>query len=416
MGYRVVATAVVAALASVGAVALGAPFGAGAGARLELPSRAAADAPRPSPPRLTPDAFDRARVVEGRLVAPLAGGGRAVLTLDPELQAHLEEELARYEVPFGAVVAIEPDTGRVLAHASHSTANPAAGDLALDATPPAASVFKIVTAAALVDAGVQPDVRVCWGGGVSRLVAADLRDDPARDRRCDTLSDAMGGSINTIFAKLAARNLDAGTLRRYASAFGFGHALPYDLPVAASGVGIPDDGADRLEFARTAAGFWHTHLSPVHGALLAATIANDGHMPRASLVDRVLGPRGDVRHRHEPSVFRPVVPRRTARTVARMMERTCARGGTAWRDFHDLEGRAFLPDVRVAGKTGSLTTERPYRAYSWWVGFAPAEAPRVAVAALVVNRPRWRIKAGYLAREALRVALRDPDPASEASR
>jgi beta-lactamase class D len=64
-----------------------------------------------------------------------------------------------------------------------------------------------------------------------------------------------------------------------------------------------------------------------------------------------------------------------------------------------------LPGIAVAGKTGSLSSERPFRHYTWWVGHAPADAPKIAVAALVVNTPEWRIKASYLAREALKQFL-----------
>jgi cell division protein FtsI/penicillin-binding protein 2 len=87
-----------------------------------------------------------------------------------------------------------------------------------------------------------------------------------------------------------------------------------------------------------------------------------------------------------------------------MMELTVSRG-TAHGAFFDQAGNAFLPGIAVAGKTGTLTAESPYRGYTWWVGFAPAERPTIAVAALVVNSPRWRIKASYVAREALRYYL-----------
>ncbi|MFW6051481.1 MAG: penicillin-binding transpeptidase domain-containing protein, partial [Myxococcota bacterium] len=352
-------------------------------------------------PRSAPlDGFDplEHRLVDGKLVSDLPGDRRAELSLDPGLQAHLEARFERYEVPYGAVVAIEPDTGRIRAYVSHSSADPGAGDLCRDATPPAASVFKVVTASALVDRGVSPETRVCYGGGASRLVEADLRDDPARDERCATLATAMGFSINAIFAKLATRHLDRATLRRYASAFGFGHVLPFDAPAQASAMDVP---GERLELARTAAGFWHMHMSPLHGALLAATIANDGRMPRASMVERVVDGEGQELHRHEPRVFRNVIPRATARAVGGMMKRTVDRG-TARGWFFDQAGRAFLPGIEVAGKTGTLTGEDPYRAYSWWAGFAPVGAPKLAVAALVVNEPRWRIKGSYMAREALR--------------
>ncbi|MFT5359297.1 MAG: peptidoglycan glycosyltransferase [Polyangiales bacterium] len=348
------------------------------------------------------EGFDPAnRELEGdHFVAGMPGGRRAVLTLDPGLQDHVESLFRRYEVPYGSVVALNPSTGRVLAYVSHSSANPDAGDLALDPTPPTASVFKIVTAAALVDAGVDVDEEVCYRGGGSRLRARHLEDDPGAPN-CATLGEALGGSINAVFARLADRHLSVPLLTRYASAFGFGHRLPFDVTMSPSPAEVP---SDRLERARTAAGFWHMHMSPMHGALIAATIANDGQMPRPALVERVDDVAGEVFYEHEPSIHRAVITRRTARAVGTMMERTVSRG-TGRRSFHDERGNPFLPDIRVAGKTGSLSAERPYRGYTWFVGYAPADNPTIALAALVVNTPRWRIKAAYVAREALRYHL-----------
>lgn len=345
---------------------------------------------------------DDATRVGDRLVADLGQGTRAELTIDPGLQSHLERQLAQYEVPYGAAVAIDPRTGRVLAFASHSSAEPGFEDVARDASPPAASVFKIVTASALLDRGVRPNTRVCYGGGLHGLSLRDLEDDPARDSRCATLSEAMGSSINAVFAKLADRRLDPATLRRYADAFGYGQSLPFDVRTEASAIDVP---TERLEFARTAAGFWHAHLSPLHGALLAATIANDGTMPRASMIERILDADGRVVSSFEARPFRSVIGTETARQVTAMMERTVS-SGTARSAFFDAQGVPFLPGIRVAGKTGTLNRERPeYRGYSWFVGFAPANAPTIAVATLVVNSPRWRIKGSYLGREALRYWL-----------
>jgi membrane peptidoglycan carboxypeptidase len=333
-----------------------------------------------------------------RVLASLEGDRTAVLTLDPGLQAHVERELRAYEVPYAALVALDPRDGRVLAYVSHSSANPDAGDLALDPTPPAASVFKVVTGAALVDAGQGADTRVCYGGGASRLIAADLEDSPGRDRQCATLSDAMGGSINAVFAKLADRHLSPPVLERYAAAFGFGQALPFDVPTRPSPAEVP---TDRLEFARTAAGFWHMHMSPLHGALVAATIAAGGRMPRPRLVAEVLDARGQVLARSRPETFREVIGEGTARAVGRMMQRT-VQDGTASRTFRDPHGVPFIPGVAIAGKTGTLSGSSPYRGYTWWVGYAPADRPTIALAAVVVNTPLWRIKASYVAREALR--------------
>jgi cell division protein FtsI/penicillin-binding protein 2 len=96
-----------------------------------------------------------------------------------------------------------------------------------------------------------------------------------------------------------------------------------------------------------------------------------------------------------------VIERKTAERLSRMMRITVAQG-TAKKFFFDEKGNPFLPGIEVAAKTGTLSKERPYRGYTWWIGFAPANAPKIAIAALLVNSPKWRIKAGYVGREALR--------------
>jgi cell division protein FtsI/penicillin-binding protein 2 len=363
------------------------------------------EAAKKEPPRKTGAAallagFDplKHREQDGRFVADLPSGATADLSLEPGLQRHIEAVFNEYDVPYGAFVALDPKTGRVLAYVSHSSANPEAGDLVRDPTPPAASVFKVVTGAALLDVGVTPAERVCYGGGMSGLSERDLADDKARDRSCASLAEAMGGSINTVFAKLADRKLDGARIARYAQAFGFGHALPFDAPLRSSPYEVPEE---RLERARTAAGFWHMHMSPLHGALIAATVANGGAMPRASMIDRVRDAQGKPLHTHTPATFRSVVGRSTASALASMMALTVSEG-TAHSAFFDPKGRPYLPGISVAGKTGSLSSERPYRHYSWWVGFAPERAPEIALAALVVNTPKWRIKSSFVAREALR--------------
>jgi len=340
----------------------------------------------------------RVRPTSDAWVAPRRDGTKAVLTVDPELQAHIEGLFAKYDVPAGGLVAIEPKTGRVLAYAGYEAGKGRSFSVASDPDPPAASVFKIVTASALLDAGVAPSTSVCYGGGMRGLGPADLVDSPQRDRWCATLADALGYSINAIFAKLADRHLSEARMAQYVSAFGFGQRLPFDLPAPASPADVPDS---RLERARMAAGFWHSQLSPLHGALLAATIANDGQMPYAAIVERIDTSSGTTLYQHAPRTFRQVLPRQTARQAGEMMTRTVTHG-TAKKAFWDPRGRPFLPGVSVAGKTGTLSRSDPYRRYTWWVGYAPVDDPKIAVASLVVNEPKWRIKASYVAREALR--------------
>ena len=363
--------------------------------------RAAAAVAKPLPAIDALAALSHAHQEDERWVATDAFGRRIEFSLAPALQTRVQRILHDYQVPYAALVAIEPASGRVLAYVSHSSANPNADDLARDPTPPAASVFKLITASALIDAGVVPETRMCYGGGSSRLEAIDLQDDRRRDGSCASLAEALGNSINAVFAKLADRHLDATTLRRYATSFGFGQKLPFAVPLPASPAEFP---SERLEFARTAAGFWHVHMSPLHAALIAATFANGGQMPAPTLVDRVVGADGRVSNTARAGAPRSVLAPATAHSVAQMMLRT-VQSGTAHSAFFDERGRPLVPGVAVAGKTGSLNGAEPFRAYSWWVGFAPADKPTIALAALIVNTAQWRIKSSFLAREALHAYL-----------
>jgi peptidoglycan glycosyltransferase len=332
------------------------------------------------------------------LVAPLAHKNQAVLTLSPSLDRFVRELLERYQVPYAGVVAMEPKTGKVLSYVSHSSAEPGRSDHARDASAPAASVFKLITGAALLEHGVAPDTTTCYHGGLSQLTLSEVVDNKKLDTACVSFATALGFSVNAVFGKLALRHLDPETLQRYAGAFGFGESLPFDVETEASAINLPPGD---LEFARTAAGFWHMRMSPLHAAMIASTIANQGKMMRPQIVERVLDEKGKVLLRSEPVMYRSVIERKTADRLSRMMRVTVSQG-TAKKFFFDDKGNPFLPGVEVAAKTGTLSKERPYRGYTWWIGFAPANAPKIAVAALVVNSPKWRIKAGYVGREALR--------------
>ena len=366
---------------------------------------ATAPAPKPAPlPPLTGIELDKLAVHDDGATAPGAMGRVAHLTLDPALQRSALHTLEKFAFPEAAVVVTDTATGRVLVWANHVQKGPHR-DLCAEANAPAASIFKLVTAAALVEnAGLTPEDRQCYSGGESKLTALDLVDDQRRDRWCATLSEAMGRSINAVFARLALRKLNPPDLLAMASAFGFGETVPFDVPVAVSTVKIPED---RLGFARTAAGFWNTTLSPLEAAAMASTVANRGEMLRPYLVESVADASGTIYQATKRQVLRRPVRPETAAAITTMMESTVA-GGTSYKAFHDGEGRPFLPNIVVAGKTGTLTRAETDQFYTWFVGFAPSRAPEVAIAVLVVNTPTWRAKANVVAREVLRAYFASP--------
>jgi cell division protein FtsI/penicillin-binding protein 2 len=331
-------------------------------------------------------------------VAELEGGAHAELTLDPRLQDAAEDVFRAFRIPYAAAVVISIPDGRILALAGQSSVSPELGaaELALHAWAPAASVFKVVSATALVsDGGLNGQSRICYHGGVSSVLPDNLVDIPRIDRSCATLAYGLGKSQNAILAKMATNHLTPEKLDRVARSFGFGQDIPFDLPVEPSHIDVPLD--DKLEFARTAAGFWHSTLSPLHGALLAATIANGGAMPAPRLIERASGSEGQPIE-IPAAAARRVTTAAVAGEVGRMMELT-TRIGTARATFNDRRGRPLLP-VSVAGKTGTLSaeTDKGYLGYSWFVGYAPADHPQIAFAVVLGNHSSWRIKATYVGR------------------
>jgi peptidoglycan glycosyltransferase len=349
---------------------------------------------------------------KGGYTAPLVGGGSARLTLVPDLQAIAEKHLTENEIPYGAVVMISIPDGKILTLAGRSELDSRMGaaDLALKAWAPAASIFKIVTAAALVTAGrIGPDTKACFSGGLHGIGPENLRDNPRLDKQCESLKVAVGRSQNLVLAKLALKHLDGSSLGRIARDFGFGQRIPFVADLEPSAVKVP---SDDLEFARAAAGFYHSSLSPLHGALIAAAVAGGGLMPNPILVLRATDKSGKPRPIPGRGARR-IMEAKTARALGAMMETTVSLG-TARSGFRDRRGRKYLP-FAVAGKTGSLNYRghkgdppmpkaglvANYLQYNWFVGYAPYEKPKVAFATIVANPAKWRIKATYLARRML---------------
>lgn len=337
-------------------------------------------------------------------LAPAFGTRKAELTLNPKYQRAALGFLREGHVPEGAIVMTDIKTGRVLVWASY-VMDGSMHDVASEATAPSASVFKVVTGSALLEAGLPATYKQCYSGGEHNIKASDLVENKKRDKWCATMGQAMGRSINSVFARLASKNLTRDKLLGMANRLGWGQDLPFDVKVAQSSISLPDDD---VGFARTAAGFWNTTLSPFQGANLATTIANGGEMIRLSLVASVKDEAGEIyRGPTARQVVRRALEPAIATQVTSMMEQTVD-NGTSYKSFHDRNGKSYLPDIRIAGKTGTLTkpvADGPF--YTWWVGFAPSNKPEVALSILVANRGKWRVKATNVASDMLRVYFAD---------
>ncbi len=369
-----------------------------------------------APPQMMPPfaGLDLARISLGETEATAALPNKRVahLTIDTRLQRAAIGVMKQHKLPEATIVMMDPDTGAILAYVSR-IGNDHARDLAVEAMAPSASVFKIVTAAALVEKeGATPQTRECFARSAEqRVLAIDLVNDPLRDKWCMTLATAMGKSENAVFARMAHDHLDKASLENAAHALGYGAPIAFDVPVQPSKLEVPDDA---LAFARTAAGFWNTTLSPLHAAEISAIVARDGEAIRPHIVARVTGDTGQVEYEasRDAETHRAISPA-AAEALTTMMEHTVTEG-TSYRAFHDAHRTPFVP-VSVAGKTGTLNGEGEHggepRLYSWFTGFAPSHAKpgerRVAIAVLVVNKPKWKVKANVVAREMLHELFRE---------
>ncbi|HWO22895.1 MAG TPA: penicillin-binding transpeptidase domain-containing protein [Kofleriaceae bacterium] len=335
-------------------------------------------------------------------VATLTDGRRAQLTLDPRLQAAAERLLDDARAPRAAIVVMTPD-GKILALAGRRSAEPKGSRKgtfdwrhATEVWAPGASIFKLVTASALLRAGVDPDGKVCYHGGLRSVLEHNLRDD-RRDFRCDSLSFGVAHSQNAILGKLAFQKLEPPALEAEARQLGWAGELPGDVTGAAGEIELPQ--AHDLQFARAAAGFTGARLSVLGGALLAATFASGGEQPAARIVASIDGAPVAL------AKARRALPAETARAVARMMAGTCDEGSAA-RVFGRRRG------LRVAGKTGTLSTSAPTRIeHSWFVGFAPAEKPELVVSVLIGNSEAWHLRGHEAAKRLIEQALA-PAPAT----
>lgn len=316
-------------------------------------------------------------------------GDLVYFSVNPDLQKYVESVLKGSVASEVAVVAMEPDTGRILAIGGKSrTVN----NLALHAGFPAASLFKLVTSAAALERGVvEPFSQIKFRGGTYTLNQWNYRADSRKDRRVMPLAEALGRSCNPVFARVALQYLNSSTIKRYAQMFGFNSDLQFDMAIENSSAFIP---SDDYELSRTAAGFGEVTVSPVHAAAFMAGIANGGTLPRPSLIDTVVSQEGELRYQARPEGLQRIIRPGTARKLLKMMEFTTT-VGTSRKEFMS-NNKPILP-ISVAAKTGTLRGTAPAGITNWFVAAAPLQKPEIALAVVVVN-PNVSSKASRIGR------------------
>ena len=308
----------------------------------------------------------------------------------------------------GAVVAIEPSTGRVLVMATNPSYNPnlienhfaaatrsrapCRGALLNRATAgkyPPGSTFKIITAAAALDTRrFTPDSQFYDPGYCEeygqRVRNAGNPEAPETFGHVD-FNFAFEHSVNSVFCNVG-KTLGAGTVLKYAERFGFYSLPPLETPEnerVESGLYNrgklfkPKRPQFQVDPGRLAFGQERLEVTPMQMAMVGATVANGGVTMRPHLIEKVVSPGGNTVTHFRPEKLGRPIGARTAGELAHMME-LAVQGGTGT--------AAQIPGVRVAGKTGTAETGRAGVNTTWFVTFAPVEKPQVAIAVVVENQ------------------------------
>lgn len=328
------------------------------------------------------------------------------LTVDSRVQQAAVEALGERA---GAVVALDPKTGAVLAMTSYprfdantlsedwdSLVNNESRPLFNRATQgqyPPGSVFKVVVAsAALQEGAVTADSSfddtgeyVAGGYKVTNFGGETYGE--------HTFGDALTKSINTTFARVGVE-LGADTLARYASAFGMGAEVPWRLGGQTGSFPNPAD-MDTAHVAQVSFGQGEVVVSPLEMALVAAGIANEGTIMKPYLVSEVRDYRQTLVESAQPEVWKQAIAPSTARMLTTLMERVVDEGtGT----------NAAIDGVKVAGKTGTAEVDQG-EPHAWFIAFAPADDPQIAVAVIVEHGGTGGSTAAPIAREVIQAAL-----------
>ncbi len=325
------------------------------------------------------------------------GRAAARYTIDPVHQSRIEKLLQQYRPDYGAFVALDALTGKVLVLVSYNHGKQSNENLALKASFPAASIFKIVTAAAALDQGVlSADTVIPFNGASHTLYRRNVTDQSVgRWTRQITLRDAFARSVNTVFAKIGMFVLEPLQLRDYAERFHFNKDIASDVPIERGQFEL--DAAEPWGIGEVASGFNRvSSMSPLQGALIASAVANDGLMMEPYIVESLLVA-GQPVYQGIPRSASTTMKVETAAELRRLMVETI-RTGTSRQAFRTLLTKPKYKSLEMGGKTGSLKGLSPKGKCDWFVGFVRGADKRIAIAALTVNEDLWRVKASHLAR------------------
>jgi cell division protein FtsI/penicillin-binding protein 2 len=337
---------------------------------------------------------------------PLDAGGTgltAEVPIDTALQQYILNLLRRSLTHQAAVVVLKPKTGQILAMADYKKIPEGESEnLCLKADFPAASLFKIISAAAAIEArGFTPSKTVVFRGMKHTLYNSQLRKKEGRYSRKTSFRKAFAGSINPVFGKIGIYDLGRKYMEEYADRFLFNQEIPFDLPVGVSRILIPED---NFGLAEIASGFnKSTRISPVHASLITAAVANHGTIIEPWLVRRIKDDSGSVLYRARFSRLARPIEERTAKKLKVLMKETVLYG-TCRKAFLPLRRKKRFKDIELGAKTGTINDPNDRYKYDWVTAYAlpKDESQGICVTILAIHGKKLGIRAADLGRYIIR--------------
>ncbi|MGL4209477.1 MAG: penicillin-binding transpeptidase domain-containing protein [Candidatus Adiutrix sp.] len=327
-------------------------------------------------------------------------------TLDPQMQTKAMSWVNNSRAHMAALVVMDPDNGEVLALAGHR-ADGTGGNAALSGDFPAASLFKIVTAAAAVEtAEMSANSMVAYDGGKHTLYRGNVIKELGQGRQAATLKESFAESINTVFGKLGAFTLGPEELSKFAELFGFNTDIDFELPVETSIFSVTDD-FELFGLAELASGFNRsTKVSPLHGAMMAAVVASGGQKVEPTLVKEVFDRNNHIYYQSELMPPDRAISPETADELMTLM-RAAVENGTGRRTFHNAANDPVLSELIIGGKSGTINNEDGLRV-DWFVAWAMPHQlaenhKKIALSAVVVHGGTTNTTSQRLVRDAIKL-------------
>lgn len=327
---------------------------------------------------------------------------RVTYTFNSDLEEFIKKQLALYHPDYTSVVVMDNETGHILAAVDYARQKSLYGrDLAFTNSHPAASIFKVITAADLLEnTHIKTDTEFSFTGRSTTLYRHQLKEPPNRRQRWIRTLDlekAFATSNNVIFGRTAIENLTPAGLKKMAEKFGFNKRLVEGVNLSPSVFSMASDQYNLAEFSSGLND--KTLMSPVHGAVIGSVVANGGVL-RYPVVIKSLESLSDKKVIFPPLKKDEVVlTPRTSEDLRSLFQATITQG-TARASFR--RSRYLLEKLEIGGKTGSLTGGEPFGKRDWFVSYAKSLEDKndkgISICVMIVNQKRWYVKSSLVAK------------------